>query len=208
MAGGYGGRVAGRTQGLLEAVTSHTTWKEAVNSFKRLSNRFIIATVPLFFMLAWHAEAIAAQLTVTWGENSTDETVFSVERSTGATGTFEEVGVTAARVTTCVDLALADATTYCYRARAFDTVEYSDYSNTACATTIQALGLAVVKMGAGSGMGISTPSGIICGASALALSRLAALLPSPPHWRPVRHSLVGAVVVARAQLPARLPLLP
>ena len=41
-------------------------------------------------ILAWRAEAIAAQRTLTWVGNSVDETGFSVERSTGGAGVFAE----------------------------------------------------------------------------------------------------------------------
>ena len=130
-----------------------------------LTNRIRIVTFAFFIMVVAHASATASQLILTWDDNSTNETGFSVERSTGATGVFEEVGGTGPDVTTYVDVAVADATTYCYRVRAFNATEYSDYSNTACATTPQVFGLAVAKIGAGSGTVISTPDGIICGSS-------------------------------------------
>ena len=52
-----------------------------MNSLKKLFNRFVIATLPVFLMLTWHAESIAAQLTVTWADNSASETgVFGGEK--------------------------------------------------------------------------------------------------------------------------------
>src|SRR6266498_145715 len=129
-------------------------------------SRPIVAASFLFLAIfVWRREAIGAQLTVTWVDNSTNEAGFSVERSTGTTGTFAEVTTTGSGVTTYIDSSLADVTTYCYRVRAFNAAGYSAYSNVACGTTSQTFGLAVVKIGAGSGTVTSAPVGINCGAS-------------------------------------------
>src|SRR5215469_10590474 len=117
-------------------------------------------------LFAWHAAALAAQLTVIWTQSSADVTGTSIERSTGATGSFAEVETTGPGVTSFTDGSLADATTYCYRLRAFNGAGYSDYSSPpACGTTLQTFGLAVVKIGAGSGTVTSAPAGITCGPS-------------------------------------------
>ena len=51
-----------------------------------------------------------------------------------------------------MDPTLTDAASYCYRVRVFNPTGYSDYSNTACSRRFQpTAGLAVVKMGPGSG---------------------------------------------------------
>jgi Divergent InlB B-repeat domain len=134
-----------------------------VSSLKRPSHRVAVATLLLLAMLAWHAEAIAAQLTASWVNNAADAVGLSVERSTGSTGAFTEILTTGPAVTTYTDLTVTDGTTYCYRVRAYDPTAYSDYSNTACGATAQAFGLAVVMMGTGSGVVISAPSGILCG---------------------------------------------
>jgi hypothetical protein len=141
-----------------------------VSSFKRLSHRGGVATLLLLTMLAWHAEAFATPLTLTWVNNAVDAIGFSVERSTGGTGAFAEVATTGAVVTAYVDPTVTDTTSYCYRVRAFNSTEYSDYSNTACSRRFHpTAGLAVVKMGPGSGTVVSAPtpnsasSGIICG---------------------------------------------
>jgi len=128
------------------------------------SRRTVIASC-LLMILAWHAEAIGGQLNLTWLDSANNELGFSVERSTGTTGTPTEIATTGPGLTAYTDPTVADGTTYCYRVRAFNTTAYSDYSNLACGATAQAFGLAVVKMGAGSGAVISSPSGIICGSS-------------------------------------------
>jgi hypothetical protein len=136
-----------------------------MNFFCKACRRVVSASFLLLTIIGWGTEAIGGQLTAAWLEASTNQLGFSVERSTGTTGTFGEIATTGGNITTYTDVTPADATTYCYRVRAYDTSVYSDYSNVACATTAQVFSLAVVKMGAGSGTVISSPSGIICGAT-------------------------------------------
>jgi Bacterial Ig domain len=105
-----------------------------VSSFKRSSHRVAAAAILFLTILAWHAEATAAQRTLTWVDNSVDEAGFAVERSTGVTGAFAEIARTGAGVTTYVDSSVSDTVTYCYRVRAFSSSGYSGYSNTACSS--------------------------------------------------------------------------
>ncbi|MGH7893978.1 MAG: InlB B-repeat-containing protein [Candidatus Binatia bacterium] len=127
--------------------------------------RIAIASSVLLTIIGWHVEVTAAQLTLTWEETSTNELGFSIERSVGTTGTFAEIATMGPSTITYADLNLADATTYCYRVRAFNAIGYSNYSNAACGTTAQAFGLAVLKTGAGTGTVSSVPAGITCGAN-------------------------------------------
>ena len=106
---------------------------------------------------------MGAQLTLTWIAGSANQTGFSIERSTGTTGTFAEVTTTGPSTASYTDSSLAEATTYCYRLRAFNAAGYSGYSPVGCGSTAQSFGLAVVKMGAGSGTITSAPAGITCG---------------------------------------------
>lgn len=106
--------------------------------------------------------ATAAQLTVTWGDASSNEDGFKVERKTG-TGTFAQVVAVAANITMYTDSSLANNTTYTYRTRAYNTWGDSAYSNEASATTpIPAYTLTVVKNGTGTGT-VSSPPAINCG---------------------------------------------
>jgi len=127
--------------------------------------RVVIASSMLLAIMAWHATAIAAQLTLSWTAGSTDELGFSIERGAGTAETFGEIITTGPGITSYIDADLADATTYCYRVRAFNGGGYSDYSNTACGTTPSVFGLAVLRMGTGSGVVTSSPGGIACGPS-------------------------------------------
>ncbi len=133
----------------------------------RPSRRAAVATLLFLAMLAWHTDTIAAQLTASWVNNTADAVGLSVERSVDSTGAFTEIATAAPTVTTYTDTdsTMTDGTTYCYRVRAYNQTAYSDYSNTACGATAQAVSLAVVPMGIGSGVVISAPSGILCGTS-------------------------------------------
>jgi hypothetical protein len=134
-----------------------------VTSLNRPSRRVAVATLLFLTILTWHAEVIAGQLTASWVDNTVDAVGISVERSMGSTGAFTEIATTGAMATTYTDPLVSDGTTYCYRVRAYNTSAYSDYSNTACGITAQAVSLAVVMSGTGSGVVISTQAGILCG---------------------------------------------
>ena len=113
---------------------------------------------------AGRGEAVAAQLRLTWDDNSGDEVGFSIERSTGTAGAFEQIAVTGPGITSYTDSSVAAGTAYCYRVRSFNGAGYSPYTDTACATaSAAAVGLAVVKMGEGSGAVTSDPAGIDSG---------------------------------------------
>ena len=115
--------------------------------------------------VVWPVESNAAQLTLTWTDNSTNEDGFAIERKTGSTGTFAQIGTVGPNVTSYTDTGATSAITYCYRVAAFNAAGNSAYSSEACGTTPQSFGLAVVKAGTGSGTVTSTPAGITCGTS-------------------------------------------
>jgi hypothetical protein len=106
----------------------------------------------------------AAQLTLTWTDNAGNETGYRVERKTGSSGSYSEIGVLPVSTTTYTDTNVAGSTTYCYRVRAYNDAGNSGYSNEACRTTsISPFSIAVSKAGTGTGTVASTPAGIDCG---------------------------------------------
>ena len=78
---------------------------------RRPSRQVIVGSLLLLTAIASHAEA--AQLQLAWTDNSQDEDGFKIERSTGTTGTFAQIGVTGPDITTHTDSGLANDTTYC-----------------------------------------------------------------------------------------------
>jgi Tol biopolymer transport system component len=82
-----------------------------------------------------------SQVNVSWQDNSPNDTGFEIHRSTnGPSGTFTLRATTAAGVTSGADAGLNPSTQYCYKVRAFKKADghttYSNFSNTACATTL------------------------------------------------------------------------
>ena len=105
-------------------------------SRRRRSDRLlpIVFTTLLMSTLGWHADAIGWQLTATWVEDATMVVDgYSLERATLPDGTYAQVATTASGVTTYTDSTVTAGTTYCYRARAFNSAGYSVYSNVVCA---------------------------------------------------------------------------
>lgn len=71
---------------------------------------------------------------LTFGDNSTNETAFTLERRVG-TGAYSLVATLAANSTSYTDTTVSPATAYTYRLRAFNNAGTSAYSNEASATT-------------------------------------------------------------------------
>lgn len=75
-------------------------------------------------------------VSLTWQDNSSDETGFVLERKAGAGGTFAAVASLPADSTSRTDSALSPSTTYFYRLRAQNAAGFSAYSPEASATTL------------------------------------------------------------------------
>jgi hypothetical protein len=86
--------------------------------------------------------AAAAQLTLSWFDNASNEAGFKIERKTGQAGSFEQVALVGLDTNTYSDGALTPGTPYCYRVRAYNAVGDSAPSNEACglATTFRDVG--------------------------------------------------------------------
>lgn len=88
----------------------------------------IEAAIPLLVK----ATPAGTKFTLTWNDNSTNETGFRIERSRDGT-TWAQIAETAANVTSYVDAGLSPGA-YWYRLRAFNAAGNSGYSNTAHGT--------------------------------------------------------------------------
>jgi hypothetical protein len=75
------------------------------------------------------------QIDLTWTDQTATETGYSIERKTGAAGTFAEVATVGANVTAFSNNGLDPNTQYFYRVRAFSANNTSPYTNEADATT-------------------------------------------------------------------------
>lgn len=79
------------------------------------------------------------QVTLTWMDNSADETNFYIERKTGVGGAYSQIGSVGANVTTYTNTGLSQGTEYYYRVRAYSNPNYSTYSNETSRTTLTLL---------------------------------------------------------------------
>jgi len=84
------------------------------------------------------------RIDIGWQDESSNEAGFEVHRSlTGATGTFTLLVATGPNANSHSDLDLTAGTQYCYKVRSFrkikNSISYSAFSATACATTLQPL---------------------------------------------------------------------
>ena len=75
-----------------------------------------------------------SQIKLTWNDNTTNESGYSIERSI-IKGDFSIIATLPANANTYLDEGLQDNTSYTYRVRALGTSSQSNYSNTANATT-------------------------------------------------------------------------
>lgn len=103
---------------------------------RRFSVHYSLPFLLVLMASFWPAQSEAASLTVSWTDNSTNETGFKIERRTATITTYAQIALVGANVTSYFDSGLASGTTYCYRVRAFNGAGDSDYSNEACATTV------------------------------------------------------------------------
>jgi hypothetical protein len=89
----------------------------------------------------------SSAISLTWTDQSGNETDFQIERKTGAGGTYAQIGTAAANATTYRDSGLAEGATYIYRVRAVNSVGNSAYSNESSATTPSSSSKSVVITG-------------------------------------------------------------
>ena len=75
------------------------------------------------------------QSSLSWQDNSTNETGFKIERSLNGTTGWQQIATVGANVVTYSNIGLTCGTTYYYRVRAYNASGDSNYSNTANTTT-------------------------------------------------------------------------
>jgi chitodextrinase len=91
-------------------------------------------TAPTSLAVAQNSSSPSTSLVLTWGDSSSVESGFRIERSSGG-GSFAQVGQVGTNVTTFTNTGLTASTTYTYRVVAFNSTGSSPYSNTASGQT-------------------------------------------------------------------------
>jgi len=86
----------------------------------------------LLLVPAWPGAAPAAQLHLTWTDNSYNEAGFQIERRMGTTGTLTPIITVGMNITAYVDPTVTAGITYCYQVRAFNAGGASAPSNVVC----------------------------------------------------------------------------
>ena len=89
----------------------------------------------------------ASQINLTWTDTSAYEWGYRIERKTDLNGSYAEIKLTAANVTTYQDTGLAPDTWYYYRVRAVNSVGDSSNSNVATATTLRTQSISALSAG-------------------------------------------------------------
>ncbi len=91
------------------------------------------------------ASAVSStRIDLSWTDASANEAAFHIERQSG--GSFAEIATVGANVTSYTDTTAAANTAYSYRVRARSADIFSDYSNTASATTPDTSGSTIIKL--------------------------------------------------------------
>jgi hypothetical protein len=74
----------------------------------------------LLLALSLSRDALAAQLQLSWVDNSANEDGFKIDRMSGTSGAFVTIATVGANVTSYTDPNLSEGTNYCYRVKAFN----------------------------------------------------------------------------------------
>ena len=109
------------------------------------------------------AVATAAQLTLSWIDNSDGQASFIIQRATGTTGTYTTIAQTPLGAVSYLDAAVTLGTTYCYKVAAVNSAGSSSFSNLACGSPAGGFTITAAKAGTAAGTVGSSPAGINCG---------------------------------------------
>jgi subtilisin family serine protease len=127
-----------RQTGLTAGATYHyrvLAYNAAGNSAPSNEVSATLPTVPTAPTNLTARATSSTQIELTWRDNATNESGFSLERKTGTTGAWTEISRLAPNTTQVVNRGLRARTVYLYRVRAFNSAGFSAWSNEATPTT-------------------------------------------------------------------------
>lgn len=105
----------------------------------QLNERLVPTSIPVSPSNLTAATVSSSKINLTWIDNSDNEQVFRIERSTNAGSTWSSLNTVSMNNTSYSDTGLTASTEYHYRVRAENSLGNSDYTNTINATTVAAL---------------------------------------------------------------------
>lgn len=120
----------------------------------------------------------ASQITLSWTDNSADETGFKVERSPDGTTGWTQIAPPPANATSYADTGLSAGTTYHYRVRATNAVGDSAYTLNASATTPNAAPVITASQAATGGDGLAFSYQIVALNSPTSYALASGMLPA------------------------------
>jgi uncharacterized protein (TIGR02145 family) len=134
-AGPYSSELTLLSPGIQYYVRAYATDNEGTTYGDQFSFSTLSIPVPAApTNLAADAES-SSQITISWTDNSGNETGFKIERSPNGTSGWTEIASVGPGVTNFQNTGLTPSTPYFYRVWAYNSAGNSDYSNTANATT-------------------------------------------------------------------------
>ena len=89
----------------------------------------LLLLVPFLISIS---EAQAAQLRLSWTDNSNNEDGFTILRKTAPSGSYSTIASVGANVTSYTDSTVSAGTTYCYQVAAFNSAGQSAKTPEAC----------------------------------------------------------------------------
>ncbi|HXG51579.1 MAG TPA: FG-GAP-like repeat-containing protein [candidate division Zixibacteria bacterium] len=82
----------------------------------------------MLLVLFWIQPGVAAEVRLTWRDNSNNETGFKIERRAGSVSGFTLLAVVGENATSYVDRSAVDGVMYCYRVRAYNNAGESSFA--------------------------------------------------------------------------------
>lgn len=130
--GMQGSIVAGPTTGVWGFTWWQVNYDAGVDGWSTADRLVLVQPLPGAFSAPTITRRDVTSWTLKWGDLSTNEATFEIERGLSPTGPFAFLASVPANSVTYEDRAAAPGTRYCYQVRAVNAVKPSAYTPVAC----------------------------------------------------------------------------